>query len=181
MSDLRVRFLWIKDTSDGKVSPGPDASSLGAVAPDTNRGHDLGKSLFRWDDCYFYNVDVSNDLDVSGTKNFKITHPSDADKWLRHSSLEGPFVGTVYKGQSTLSNGSVTITLPDYFWALNKHTGFSYSLTPIGNYSKLYISKEPDESNTFEVSGDVDVTFSWILIGERDNATLIIEENKEEI
>jgi hypothetical protein len=57
-------------------------------------------------------------LVVNGSKDFKIIHPLDDDKWLVHSCIEGPEISVFYRGEAETKDGVAEITLPDYFEAL---------------------------------------------------------------
>lgn len=74
------------------------------------------------------NVQVPGALSKGGGS-FKIDHPLDPEnKYLYHSFVESPDMMNVYNGNITTdANGYATITLPDYFEALNKD--FRYQLT----------------------------------------------------
>lgn len=74
-----------------------------------------------------------------GGGSFKIDHPLDPEnKYLYHSFVESPDMMNVYNGNITTdADGYATITLPDYFEALNRD--FRYQLTVI------------DESDDMEV------------------------------
>lgn len=115
---------------------------------------------------YFYG-DVYVDGSLSkNAGSFKIDHPLDpANKYLYHSFVESPEMRNVYYGQATTENGSVTITLPEWWTALNgsDKSEYTYNLTPIGNWSRLYI-KEEIENNQFTVASlDGDCKFSWTV------------------
>jgi hypothetical protein len=45
------------------------------------------------------------------TKNFKIEHPLDENKWLYHSSIEGPAADLIYRGTAQLENGSASVDI----------------------------------------------------------------------
>ena len=78
-----------------------------------------------------------------GSGTFVIDDPLDPkNKLLYHSFVESPDVMNIYDGIAQLdSGGSATITLPDYFLALNKD--FRYLATPVGqSMPNLYISSE---------------------------------------
>jgi hypothetical protein len=84
-------------------------------------------------------------LHVVGTmaatiKSFIIDHPTKSGRKLRYASLEGPENGVYVRGKSTEN----TILLPDYWKGLVDHETITVSLTPIGNYQKLYIEKIED-------------------------------------
>jgi hypothetical protein len=68
-----------------------------------------------------------------GSGTFVIDHPLDPkNKLLYHSFVESPDVMNVYDGIATLDKkGEATVTLPDYFFALNKD--FKYLATAIGS------------------------------------------------
>lgn len=74
---------------------------------------------------------------------FIIDHPLDPkNKLLYHSFVESPDVKNIYDGIAELDgDGEATITLPDYFLALNKD--FRYLATPIGApMPDLHLSSE---------------------------------------
>jgi len=68
---------------------------------------------------------------TSGTKAFRITHPLDDTKTLTHASLEGPEIGVYYRGEAVTADGSVELTLPDYFEALVQPEGRTVLLTQL--------------------------------------------------
>lgn len=69
---------------------------------------------------------------AKGSGTFVIDHPLDPkNKLLYHSFVESPDAMNIYDGIVQLDgNGEATITLPDYFLALNKD--FQYLATPVG-------------------------------------------------
>lgn len=102
---------------------------------------------------------------------FKIDHPLDpANKYLSHSFVESPDMMNVYNGNVTLNaNGEATITLPDWFEALNKD--FRYQLTAIGKPSpNIYIAQEI-AGNKFRIAGGAPGgKISWLVTGVRHDA-----------
>jgi 6-phosphogluconolactonase (cycloisomerase 2 family) len=84
------------------------------------------------------NMSVTGSLSKGGGS-FKIDHPLDPEnKYLYHSFVESPDMMNIYNGNIvTDADGYATITLPDYFEALNRD--FRYQLTVI------------DESNDMDV------------------------------
>ncbi|HSB70184.1 MAG TPA: hypothetical protein VLT62_12700 [Candidatus Methylomirabilis sp.] len=78
---------------------------------------------------------------ITGTqKNFEIAHPLDpTNKVLVHSSLEGPEVGVYYRGETQLSNGEATVSLPPYFEALTLKERRTVQLTPLEGWAPLYV------------------------------------------
>ncbi len=121
-------------------------------------------------------IDLEGNVNISGslTKNsgsFKIDHPLDpANKYLYHSFVESPDVKNIYDGVVTLdARGSVWITLPEYFGALNQD--FRYQLTSIGRpQPSLYVAREIS-GNRFRISGGKPGgKVSWQVTGIRHDA-----------
>ncbi len=116
------------------------------------------------------NVNIAGNLSKGGGS-FKIDHPLDpANKYLYHSFVESPDMMNVYNGVATLdAHGSVWITLPDYFEALNRD--FRYQLTAIGAPGpNLYIVKKVS-GNRFKIAGGKPKgEVSWQVTGIRQDA-----------
>jgi hypothetical protein len=98
-------------------------------------------------------------------KNFIIEHPSDSDKLLVHSCLEGPETGVYYRGRDEITNGSnVTISLPEYAnsvaycWTIHVSAVYNGVIRTY-NFSELV-------NNQFNVYG-VNGKFHWSAIGKR--------------
>ena len=77
-------------------------------------------------------VHVQGTLTVSGSKQFRIAHPSDPSKYLVHASLEGPENAVFYRGEGQLENGAAVVELPNYFEALTREEGRTVLLAPLG-------------------------------------------------
>ena len=101
---------------------------------------------------------------------FKIDHPLDPEnKYLYHSFVESPDMMNVYNGNVMLDNsGEATVTLPDYFEALNRD--FRYQLTAVGAPGpNLYVRQKVIE-NTFVIAGGTPNTeVSWQVTGIRQD------------
>jgi hypothetical protein len=94
-------------------------------------GHLLGMS---WDSSvlHFW-VDVTNVVSLNGngaTKNFIIPHPTSPDRYLVHTTLEGPENAVYYRGTSHLQAGTAEISLPNYFEAAVRPEGRTILVTP---------------------------------------------------
>lgn len=100
-------------------------------------------------------------------KFFKIDHPLDPEnQYLVHSSVESHEYKNFYDGVATLdANGAVTVTLPNWFEALNKD--FRYQLTPIGAYAPLYIGQEIEQGRFQIAGGKPGMRVSWMVTGVR--------------
>jgi hypothetical protein len=120
-------------------------------------------------------VNIGGNLIVTGnvTKgggSFRIDHPLDPEnKYLYHSFVESPDMKNIYDGLVVLDeNGEVTVTVPDWFEALNQD--FRYQLTCIGGYAPVYIATEIS-GNQFRIAGGrAGLKVSWQVTGVRHDA-----------
>ena len=62
-------------------------------------------------------------------KNFIIAHPIDRDRYLIHTTLEGPENAVYYRGSARLRSGTAEIVLPSYFEAATREGGRTVLLT----------------------------------------------------
>jgi hypothetical protein len=116
-------------------------------------------------------VSVTGNLNVSGTKHFKIDHPLDpANKYLYHASLESSEVLNFYSGNATLdANGETTVQLPNWFEALNRD--FRYQLTAIGAAATgLHIAQEIQNHSFGIAGGAAAMKVSWQVTAVRQDA-----------
>ncbi len=118
---------------------------------------------------------VSGNLSVGGnlskaSGSFKIDHPLDpANKYLYHSFVESPDMMNIYNGNVTTdAKGRATVTLPDYFKALNCE--YRYQLTVIGQFAQAIVASEiKDNCFTIKTSKNR-VKVSWQVTGIRQDA-----------
>jgi hypothetical protein len=130
------------------------------------------------------NVEITGNLSKS-SGSFKIDHPLDpANKYLYHSFVESPDMKNVYDGVVTTdANGDATVTLPDYFQALNRD--FRYQLTVIGQFAQAIVASKV-KGNSFTIKTDQPgVEVSWQVTGIRQDAyankhRIPVEEEKAE-
>jgi len=133
---------------------------------------------------FYGDVTVIGNLSKSGGS-FKIDHPLDpANKYLYHSFVESPDMMNFYNGNVTTdANGDATVTLPDYFEALNRD--FRYQLTVIGQFAQAIVASEISD-NRFTIKTDrPGVKVSWQVTGIRQDAyankhRIPVEEEKPE-
>ena len=112
------------------------------------------------------------DVSVSGTLtkgggSFKIDHPLDpANKTLSHSFVESPDMMNIYNGNIITDEvGEATVTLPEYFEALNRD--FRYQLTVIGQFAQAIVAEEV-KHNRFRITTNIPgVKVSWQVTGIR--------------
>ena len=191
-----VDHIWHDDgTTDGAGGTWHFCSDVGYKADGNSRlragqidcGQTNGTSTF------------SGNLTVTGTKNFQIDHPVEALKdthFLMHASVESPQLDLIYRGSSTLSNGTISINIDEHFGmtpgtfvALNgdiqcfttNETGWSAVRGKVEN-GVLTIECQ-DETSTD--------TISWMVVGRRidektitttttdDQGKLILEISKD--
>lgn len=122
-----------------------------------------------------YGVYSNGNCHIAGTLTksagaFRIDHPLDPEnKYLQHSFVESDEMKNVYDGVVVLdANGSATVTLPDWFEALNKN--FRYQLTSIGGYAPVYIESEVNNNSFTIAGGTAGMKISWQLTGVRKDA-----------
>ena len=128
---------------------------------------------------------MKGNLSKSGGS-FKIDHPLDpANKYLYHSFVESPDMKDIYDGNVvTDASGNATVTLPDWFEALNRD--FRYQLTVIGQFAQAIVASRI-AGNQFTIRTDKpNVEVSWQVTGIRQDAwanahRIPVEEDKPEI
>lgn len=102
-----------------------------------------------------------------GGGSFKIDHPlNPANEYLSHSFVESPDMMNIYNGSVTTDkHGLATVTLPDYFEALNRD--FRYQLTPVGQFAQAMVA-EKISGNRFVIrTSKPGVEVSWQVTGVR--------------
>jgi hypothetical protein len=118
------------------------------------------------------NLKVAGNLNVSGTKNFKIDHPLDPEnKYLVHAAIESSEVLNVYSGNVTTdANGDAVVQLPDWFEAINRD--FRYQLTVIGSFNQAIVAGKI-KNNAFAIkTNGPGVEVSWQVTGVRNDAVM---------
>jgi hypothetical protein len=101
---------------------------------------------------------------------FKIDHPLDpANRYLSHSFVESPDMKNIYDGVVTTdAAGEATVTLPDYFEALNRD--FRYQLTVIGEFAQAIVAKKVAGNRFVIRTSKPGVEVSWQVTGIRQDA-----------
>jgi hypothetical protein len=136
------------------------------------------------------NVRVAGNVNITGSVSkaggtFKIDHPLDPEnKYLYHSFVESPDMMNIYNGNATTdASGYITITLPDWFEALNKD--FRYQLTVVDEensddafiWAKVVKRIDHNHFTIRSSRGGVDV--SWQVTGIRKDAWA--EQNRVQV
>ena len=118
-------------------------------------------------------VVVNGDFTALGVKAFTMDYPLDpTNKTLMHAAVESNEVLNSYSGNVvTDASGKATISLPEYFEAINKD--FRYQLTVVGGtFAQAMVSKEIS-NNKFEIAtSQPNVKVSWEVKGVRNDARM---------
>ncbi|MBU0617026.1 MAG: hypothetical protein KKI02_04865 [Planctomycetes bacterium] len=119
-----------------------------------------------------YGVYSEGNFAATGTKSFQIDHPLDpANQYLNHYCAEGPEPLNVYTGAVvTDENGCATVTLPDYFEAINRD--FRYQLTVVDESDDFVMGKVAHEiqDNRFVIrTSKPRVKVCWAVTGVRND------------
>jgi len=159
---------------------GVQGTSSNTASSQAIRGENFGSNSVGYAGYFNGRVSVFGNMQVVGTLSksagaFKIDHPLDpANKTLSHSFVESPDMKNIYDGIATLDgSGQVSITLPEWFEALNGTTAqdsFRYQLTCIGGHAPVYIADEI-RGNRFRIAGGMPgMRVSWQVTGIRHDA-----------
>jgi hypothetical protein len=117
-------------------------------------------------------VYAQGDLTATGTKAFRIDHPSDpTNKYLYHYATESPTPQNSYSGNVvTDQRGYAWVTLPDYFAEVNAN--FKYQLTVLSggeDFVQAMVSREI-AGNRFQVRTSAPNTkVSWRIEADRND------------
>jgi hypothetical protein len=167
----------------GGAGFGPNA--IGGTGIHVIRGSGSGGASQGMAGEFLGDVQISGDLNVSGTKNFRIDHPLDPEnKYLVHAAIESAEVLNIYSGNITTdANGEATISLPEWFEAVNKD--IRYQLTVVGTFAQAIVADEV-KNNRFTIKTSApNVKVSWQVTGVRSDAGMLkrpfkTEESKPE-
>ena len=158
------------------------ASTPGSTLILRSRSADDGSGSVRILDVRHSDNSIIAQITADGTlkavkKSFRIPHPLRPGQWLEHGSLEGPEHGVYQRGRAN-GIGSVTVVLKDY-WEKLSYEDYTIQITSHGDYS-LFIADQ--NANRFTVSRcggesarSLPLEFSWLIIGGRKDAPLIVE------
>jgi hypothetical protein len=119
------------------------------------------------------NLEVLGDLDVSGTKSFRVDHPGDpANRYLYHYCAEGAEPLTLYSGTVVLdARGTARVHMPDWFGMVNADV--RYQLTAIGQPAPNLHVAGGATSGSFRIAGGpAGGEVCWQLTARRNDAYL---------
>jgi hypothetical protein len=118
------------------------------------------------------NVHVTGNFSVSGTKAFRIDHPTDpSNKYLNHFCVESDEVLNTYSGNAVLdATGEAWVELADWFDAINRDP--RYQLTCVGGQAPVYVAEEIS-GNRFKIAGgNPGLKVSWQVTAVRSDPAI---------
>lgn len=110
------------------------------------------------------------------SKNFKIDHPSDSNKYLIYSCLEGPEYGVYFRGRIT---GKTTIELPEVWKDLIDPDSITVQLQPVGAHQNIIVKGISDNKIYIQSNISLPIDCYYHVYAERkDIEKLVTEVNK---
>lgn len=128
-----------------------------------------GKSSLGYAGFFNGKVHVFGDLNVTGTKNFRVDHPLDPEgAYLVHAAVESDQVLNLYSGTVILDgSGRASVELPAWFDAVNRD--LRYQLTSIGGFAPVYVAEEVRDRRFVIAGGSPGLKVSWQVTGVRSD------------
>ena len=173
----------LQGTSDGGIGVnGIGRVGLNGITSSTDPNDPLGAAIRGTSStpgvpAGFFQGDVHvNGVLTKAAGSFRIDHPLDPEhKYLSHSFVESPDMMNIYNGNITTDkSGYATVTLPNYFDALNRD--FRYQLTVVGEFAQAIVASKIS-GNSFRIRTDKpNVEVSWQVTGVRKDR--FAEENR---
>jgi hypothetical protein len=173
----------LQGTSDGGIGVnGIGRVGLNGITSSTDPNDPLGAAIRGTSStpgvpAGFFQGDVHvNGMLTKAAGSFRIDHPLDPEhKYLSHSFVESPDMMNIYNGNITTDkSGYATVTLPNYFDALNRD--FRYQLTVVGEFAQAIVASKIS-GNSFRIRTDKpNVEVSWQVTGVRKDK--FAEENR---
>jgi trimeric autotransporter adhesin len=127
-----------------------------------------------WAGYFAGNAHVTGSLSKAGGS-FMIDHPLEPEtKYLYHSFVESPDMMNIYNGNVvTDAHGFATITMPDWFDALNRD--FRYQLTVVDesddyNFILVKVTRRMQDGQFSIRSSQPNTEVSWLVTGIRQDA-----------
>src|SRR3989338_992754 len=111
--------------------------------------------------CFDCSLRVDGALNEIGTKNFKIPHPLDKERWLKYSSIESNGVFLDIHGHVEIKNNKAKIVFPTYHPAVTSGIPI-IQLTKVGWFGDLYVEKADETGFVIVTQGAPDgVKVNW--------------------
>jgi trimeric autotransporter adhesin len=171
-----VAYLGVEGFTDSTTGGwGVYGESQGAGVGGGFYNTSTGDALFASNQAGGYAAFFDGSVDVDGkfsqaAGSIKMDDPVDpANKYLYHSSVESPDMKNIYDGNVTTDGaGLATVTLPDWFEALN--SDFRYQLTVIGQFAQAMVASEISDHQFTIKTDKPNVKVSWQVTGIRQDA-----------
>lgn len=112
-----------------------------------------------------YGLYSVGDIGATGIKAFVLPHPSDPSLVIRYVAMEGPEVGTYFRGRARIAGGAASIQVPESFRMVTEEEGLTVHLTAMGGTANLWV--EQVGLDRIEVRGSGDVEFFYVVNGIR--------------
>lgn len=105
----------------------------------------------------------------TGTVSFVQNHPYDDDMVIVYAAPEGDEVGVYTRGTARLVDGEARVMLGETFqYVANPDIGLTVYLTPVGEWSDLYIAEKTTEAIVIRsAGGSANGTFDYLVYGLR--------------
>jgi hypothetical protein len=120
----------------------------------------------------------------SGGMSFVQNHPTDNSQVVVYTAPEGDEVATYTRGTARLIDGEARVALGETFrWVTNPDIGLTAWVTPIGDWSDLYVAEKTTEELVVRShAGAPDVAFDFIVYGLRIGfeETSVVQEKELE-
>jgi len=123
-------------------------------------------------------------INGSGTISFVQNHPEDPDSVIVYAAPEGDEVATYTRGTARLVDGEARVSLGETFrWVTNPDIGLTAYLTPVGEFSDLYVAERTTgELVVRSAGGAQDATFDYMVYGLRigfEESSIVQEKERE--
>ena len=133
-----------------------------------NTGILVAKPLSCTKDASFsLDVAITGDLDVTGTKNFLIAHPTNSAKQIKHACVESSKPLNCYRfAHIPMKNGTNFVDLPSYFKLINANP--SVQCSPVNTFCQWYASVDL-ENNRVKVVVSKEVSMDVLVMADRND------------
>ncbi len=142
---------------------------------------------------YFKDTDSSAWVDVAfnaykivgnGTASFVQNHPYEQGLVIVYAAPEGDEVATYTRGTAKLVNGEARVPLGETFrWVTNPDIGLTTYLTPVGEWSDLFVAERTTEELVVRSAGGArDATFDYMVYGLRigfEESSIVQEKEQQ--
>ena len=131
------------------------------------------------------NGDINATTLTANTKNFKIEHPLNLNKWLYHGCVEAPRFDNIYRGKKLVINGTCEVNIDE---ECNTTGGLTKgTFVSLNTNCQVYLeNKQTYDSVYGKITDGIliincenikeEIEIDWLVIGERKDNTVITNE-----